>query len=488
MSKKIIVIGGGIAGLSAGCYCVMNGFDVQIFEMHNIPGGLCTAWKKKGYTFDLCIHWLVGSSPRSSLYRVWEELGLIQGRQFYNYEYYARAIDGQGNEFVAYTDPDRLEKSMLKLAPEDSELIKSFIRDIRTLSRSDIPFEPPSLKDLLRMSRVYRLFPKYSMTVQEFAKNFRNAVLRDLFTAALKWDDMSLIFIMISIAWMSNGSAAYPLGGSLQLARSIKERFLKLGGKISYRSKVSKILVENDRAVGVKLDDETEHRADIVISAADGHSTIFDWLDGKYIDDEIRGYYEKPPIFPPLVFVGLGVADDLTKEPITLSFPLENPIRVGSDQYRRVTIRNHSFDPNLAPAGKTVLTSMIPTDYEYWTRLAQDDESYQAEKRRIGEAVIDAVSERYPEIKSKIEVVDVATPLAFVRYTGNWRGSYEGWQFTRETMGLNIKPTLPRLSNFYMAGHWVAPGGGLPRTALSARRAVKLLCKNEKIRFETSTP
>jgi phytoene dehydrogenase-like protein len=486
MSKRIIVIGGGIAGLSAGCYCAMNGFDVQIFEMHNIPGGLCTAWKKKGYTFDLCIHWLVGSSPRSSLHRIWEELGLIQGRQFYKYEYYARAVDEKGNEFVAYTDPDRLEDEMLKLAPEDSRLIKSFTGDLRVLSRREMPFESPSLKDLVRMLPVYRLFPKYSMSVQEFSGRITSPVLRKLFTAALQWHEMSLIFVMMTLAWMNNGSASYPIGGSLPLAKSIEERFLRLGGKIRYRTKVSKILVENDTAVGVRLTDGSEHKTDIVISAADGHSTIFEWLDGKYVDDEVRGYYDRLPAFPPIVFVCVGVAADLAKEPNTISYPLENQIRIGNSQHERIKVRNHSFDPTLAPAGKTVLSVVIPTDYEYWDEIGRSKQKYEAEKAHVEEAVINAIAERYPEIRSKIEVVDVATPLTFVRYTGNWHGSYEGWQFTRDTMRLKIKPTLPSLSNFYMAGQWLAPGGGLPGAALSARRTVKLLCEKERIRFKTT--
>jgi phytoene dehydrogenase-like protein len=238
MPKSVIVIGAGIAGLSAGCYCRMNDFDVQIFEMHNIPGGLCTAWKKKGYTFDLSVDWLVGSSPGSSLHRVWEELGLVQGREFFKYEYYARAVDEQGNEFVAYTDPDRLEDEMLRFGPEDSRLIKSFTGDLRALARREIPFEPPSLKDLVRMLAVYRLYPKYSMSVQEFAGRIRNPVLRNLFAAALRWHDMSLIFVMMTLAWMNNGSANYPIGGSLPLAKAVENRFLKLGGKIRYRTKV----------------------------------------------------------------------------------------------------------------------------------------------------------------------------------------------------------------------------------------------------------
>jgi phytoene dehydrogenase-like protein len=480
------VIGGGIAGLSAGCYCAMNGFDVQIFEMHNTPGGLCTAWKKKGYTFDLSVHWLVGSSPRSSLYRVWEELGLIQGRQFYKHECYTRAVHERGNEFVVYTDPGRLEDEILKLAPEDSRLIKSFTRDLRALSKREISFESPSLEDLVRMLPVYRLYPKYSMSVQEFASRIRNPVLRKLFVAALQWHEMWLIFVMMSLAWMCNGSASYPIGGSLPLAKSIEARFLKLGGKIRYGSKVSKILVENDTAVGVRLADGSEHKADIVISAADGHSTIFEWLDGKYADNEVRGYYEKLPVFPPIVFVSSGVDADLGKEATIINYPLKSRIRIGNTQHERITVRNHSYDPTLAPAGKTVLSVMIPTDYESWNEIGRDREKYEAEKPHVEEAVINGIAERYPDIRSKIEAVDVATPLTFVRYTGNWRGSYEGWQFTRETMRLKIKPTLPNLSNFYMAGQWLAPGGGLPGAALSARKTVKLLCEREKIRFTTT--
>jgi phytoene dehydrogenase-like protein len=53
--KSIIIIGGGIAGLAAGCYARMNGYRAHIFELHTLPGGLCTSWDRKGYTFDGCI-------------------------------------------------------------------------------------------------------------------------------------------------------------------------------------------------------------------------------------------------------------------------------------------------------------------------------------------------------------------------------------------------------------------------------------------------
>jgi phytoene dehydrogenase-like protein len=69
--KSILIIGAGIAGLSTGCYAQMNGYRTQIFERHSLPGGLCTAWRRKGYTFDGCIHDLAGSGQGSMLNRMW---------------------------------------------------------------------------------------------------------------------------------------------------------------------------------------------------------------------------------------------------------------------------------------------------------------------------------------------------------------------------------------------------------------------------------
>jgi phytoene dehydrogenase-like protein len=91
--KKTIIIGAGIAGLSAGCYLQMNGFDTEIFESHFLPGGLCTAWHRKGYTIEGCTHWLVGSGPFSYFYRIWNELLDMENLEFYDYEEFVRIED-----------------------------------------------------------------------------------------------------------------------------------------------------------------------------------------------------------------------------------------------------------------------------------------------------------------------------------------------------------------------------------------------------------
>jgi glycine/D-amino acid oxidase-like deaminating enzyme len=86
MDKSIIIIGGGLTGLSAGCYGRMNGYRTTIFEMHSLAGGVATAWKRKGYTIDGAMNWLMGTNPQSSLYRIWEELGAAPGWKVHNHE------------------------------------------------------------------------------------------------------------------------------------------------------------------------------------------------------------------------------------------------------------------------------------------------------------------------------------------------------------------------------------------------------------------
>ena len=92
-AKKILIIGAGISGLSAGCYARMNGYDAEIYEMHNIPGGLCTSWKRGGYTFDGCVHWLMGSGKGSPFNRFWNELGVLEGTRFIDHEEFFRFED-----------------------------------------------------------------------------------------------------------------------------------------------------------------------------------------------------------------------------------------------------------------------------------------------------------------------------------------------------------------------------------------------------------
>jgi phytoene dehydrogenase-like protein len=497
--KSIIIIGAGIAGLSAGCYGQMNGYHTRIFEMSNTPGGLCTSWQRQGYIIDGCLHWLVGSKPGSSFYRIWEELGAIQGKQIIDHEEYMRFEYADGKKFILYTNLDRLEQEMLEFAPEDKEVITDFIKGVRSFTHFQVPFEKApelyGLMDGLKMTfKILPIMPAFKkwrkISIRDFAARFNNPLLRETFLL-ISLPEFSIFSIFLTLAWMHTKSAGYPLGGSLEFSRSIERRYLNIGGEVRYNSRVVKILVENNHAVGIKLEDGSEHRADYIVSAADGHSTIFNLLEGKYIDQKIQGYYDHLPIFFPFLQVALGVKRSFEEIPhsgAVLSFPLDKPVTIADKERSRLGVIIYNFDPTLAEAGKTIVKVMLPSDYTYWKSLQENPELYKAEKERIADQIITLLDKRFPGLATQVEMRDVATPVTFQRYTGNWQGSFEGWIMTPKTIFLRMSKTLPGLNNFYMVGQWVEPGGGLPPAAYSGRNLIQILCKRDRRKFMTTVP
>ena len=100
MKKKIVVIGGGVAGLSSGIYSQLNGFETEIYEMHTIPGGQCTAWERKGYRFDYCLHWLVGTSS-GVFHDMWKETNVINEQTtIIDHEVHSGFVNEFGDEFI----------------------------------------------------------------------------------------------------------------------------------------------------------------------------------------------------------------------------------------------------------------------------------------------------------------------------------------------------------------------------------------------------
>lgn len=490
MPKKVLIIGGGMAGLSAGTYLRMNDYDTHIYEMHEVPGGLCTSWKRGDYTVDLCVHWLVGSGPSDSFYDRWSELIDMEQIRFVDHEEYMRVEDETGRQLIIYTDVDRLEAELLEKAPQDEKAIRAFTEAIRKLARMemDSSLNPElanlwqKLKYLWKMLPFMGLFGKYMrLPAREYAGQFQDPLLRRAMTQMFE-PDMAVIFQMLTLAWMHKKAAGYPIGGSMRFALKLARRYRQLGGHIHYRQRVDKILVEDGRAAGIRLADGTEVRGDYVISAADGHATLFHMLEGRYLTPRLERFYQSMPTFPSLVFVALGIARPMHDHPHALIFPLREPIRLDPDTtLTELPMRSMHFDPTLAPEGKTLVTFMLDTyAYEYWAGLARRaPDRYQAEQDRIARAIIQALDERFGGLAEAVEMIDVATPATFMRFTGNWRGSFEGWLLTPEAGFGSLDHHLPGLSSFFMCGQWVEIGGGLPTVMRSGRTVAELICHQD---------
>jgi phytoene dehydrogenase-like protein len=247
---------------------------------------------------------------------------------------------------------------------------------------------------------------------------------------------------------------------------------------------VKNLLLEGDRVKGIGLEDGSQHNADVVIWAGDGHSLIFDILEGRYVNEQITRIYEEWIPVKSIVHVMMGVNMDLSDHPHNLVFETDDPITIAGKEFRWLNMLHHCFDPTMAPAGKSAVEVWYATEYEYWEELYKDKKAYRAEKNRIAEYTLRQIDKRIPGFASRVEVTDVPTPATYHRYTGNWKGSPDGWYITPENMRMQ-EPIrrLPGLEGLQMVGQWTAPFTGTVIAALSGRQAIQLMCREEGRKF-----
>jgi phytoene dehydrogenase-like protein len=487
MAKKIVIIGGGVAGLSTGIYGQMNGYETEIIEMHSIPGGQCTAWDRKGYRFDYCLHWLVGSS-KGPLYDIWKETNVINNSTvILDHDIHTKMVNDKGEEFIIYTNIDRWEKYLIEMAPIDAPSIKKMCNDMRKMAKFDFPESDDfsgKLKWAWKMMPIFPMFIKYGKkSCGDYFKelNFKDA--RMSYFCDRSFGDMNfsaLAFIMM-LSWFDQKNAGYIIGGSLPFAQRMAEKYKSLGGKLTVNKKVAKITVVNDIAKGVVLEDGTSIKADYVVSASDGYNTIFKMLEGKYVSKLVKDAYESWDLFPSIVQVSFGINDKVTSDVNALTCITENT-SIGSTKLKMgYSILNYSFDPTMAPEGKSTIVIRFESPWEIWKDMSK--EQYKAEKEKIKNNAIALLEKKHPGISQKVEVSDVATPLTDVKYTGVQKGAYEGFLPSPKNITKSLKNTLPNLQNFYMAGQWLYPGGGLPPAAQSGKKVISCICKKDKKEF-----
>jgi phytoene dehydrogenase-like protein len=488
--RNVVIIGGGIAGLCTAVYALACGYHVDLYEMHDMAGGLAMSWRRGQYRFETCLHWLVGSKPAGDLHAQWQEVCDMDRLKFIDPEIFVHMEDEAGGGLTIFTGVDRLEAELLRRAPQDAAAIHDLTHAIRALGKfrmmvlssgfgenwQTMLHDIPVLPLVRRLSRI---------SGRQYAERFSDPLLKSFFGEG-DLGKMPVLALLISLAWMNDGNAGYCIGGSQALIRLIEERIEALGGKVHFGTKVTRILVQDGRATGIQLANGEIVPADWVVSAADGHATLFELLGGNYVDDLRQRVYAEKELFASYLQVSLGIAADLRDQPPMVTRLLDQPIPVDpGTETKHISFRFFHFDPTFAPKGNTAVTSLLLTrNFEYWADLREHDPIlYRAEKQRVAQSVIGVLEKRIPGIRAAIEVVDVSTPATIIRYTGNWKGSMEGWL---PAPGSGFRPypnRLPGLEKFLMVGQWVMSGGGLPSGPMTARPAVREICRQDHVPF-----
>jgi phytoene dehydrogenase-like protein len=494
--KKVIIIGAGLAGMSAGCYLQMNGFDTEIYESYSMSGGLCASWKRKDYNIDGCIHFMEGTNPDGFFYPFWNNLIDMKSIDFEYFDSHSAVDDKDGNRIYFYSDIDKLEAEFLEKAPEDKAQIKKFVNLVRKFIKVRFPLTKPfeTMNFIDKMKAAYQMFPylygmrKYmKITNRQFATKLKNPLLKYAIETSFV-GHMPLFYSIMPIVWRNNKDAGYPKGGAGLICNLMEKKYKDLGGKIHFRSKVKEIIVEENAAKGIILENGDVHRAGMVVNAADGKTAIYEFLKGKYKDKNIIERYESDTFetIDKTMYIAIGVNKDFSKEPRKLYFELEKPIYVDSmSTMKELEVTHYCADPITAPEGKSLLVLMPDAkDWEYWFNLRKDNkQQYVKEKIRVANAVIEALDRKFGNITENVEMVDVATPATYIRYTNNWTGGQISWKATRKTFGKPTTWQIKGLKDFYMTGQWASTSGGLINVVMMGNHLTQIICKNEGLKF-----
>ena len=491
MTRDLVIVGGGVAGLTAGVYAARSGYRVTLLEMHALPGGLCTSWRRKGYLFDGSVAGLAGTGPSAPVHRLWQDLGVIGRCDLYDpLDFGAVAAPG-GGAVTIYTEIDRLEAELLTWFPREATVVSDFARALRECRRLEIPFQTGEGRESVRegarsAAASLRSLPvalKYGrITLREYTRRIRDPFCHQVFGNLVHFGgpDVPLLTVLLPLAYADRRLTGIPRHGWLDFARSIERRFRESGGEIRYLSRVTGLRTDAGRVTGVVLEDGDVVPAGRVLSAADGHFTRTVLLgepdDGRFA---LYRLSDQP------VQVNLGV-DEVWDGP-ALTYLLPARPTVAGRRQSRITVHDKHHDPLAAPEGKSALTVFLESDYPFWKAIADDGPECEAEKRRCAELVIEEVQKRRPGFASRVEVVDVATPLTRERFTGNRMGAMQARRpdpsVAKALLRGGPRYDHPGLDGFWMAGQWVESWGGITTAALSGRQAIRAMCYRDGVRF-----
>jgi phytoene dehydrogenase-like protein len=486
MGKKIIIVGAGIAGLTAGIYAQRSGFDVTIFEQHTIPGGMCTSWRRKGYLFEGAVHWPVGMIPKIELNEIWRDTGALSDNVNIERHEPFFSVEWEGKTAYIYRDMERTKKHFLEISPEDTDAIRRLMKDMQILTKISIPItdikgvknsNPKKMKlgKLLKMLPALPTLDKLTkMSCGEYINQFKHPALRKVLN--FMPPKYYAIGLLCTLSWLLNGDCGYPEGGSLALTRRMADKFKTLGGKLVLGTKVKKVTTENGVCAGVELEKETL-RADAVIVTQETIAAVNQLFSTPPKEKWIRDLCEntKPSV---CTFAGIGIKAEIPETP---KFDLPDPIVCGGISYTELGF-NYNAYKGYAPDNCTALTTAFLDDtYDFWKK-AKEEGRYEAEKQSLAEQIKRAVSAKYPQAVGNIEVIDIATPLTYERYTGAYRGSWMSFMNKGDKQKL-YPGFLKSIKGLYFAGHRMMSPGGLPVALLSGRTAAQMVCRQFNTEF-----
>ncbi len=481
MSKKVLIIGAGLAGISTGIYLQKQGIQTEIFEISGQAGGMCIAWERRGHRFDSCIHWMVGTKAGTPFYNLYREVhALEEDTVIYNAGSIKTEIGGVTYEIPMTLKP--FKEFLLSVSPEDSARIEAFCGEIEAMLTTNMPAGKPTgfleLLNILKNSRGFlKLARKYvGMCTRDYVETFQNPTLKALLYNLMP-PQYSFFGLIMMLGTRMCGNAGYPLGGAYDVINRMEGHYRELGGTIHFSSKVDKIVLKGGKAAALESGGQL-YQADAIVAACDMYDVLKNMLGGSFTHKQLDPLLESAELFPPITVVSFGLNKKLNL-PFSHSFECPEGIKIDSERVSYgLNIRSFEFDPSSAPENCSSVMVMLESPLEYWQALRRDHpEDYRTRKEELAREVVSALDKRIPGFKEAVEVTDVATPATYIRYANLYKGSWEGFAPTPSSFKYNIKKKVDGIKGLFLCGQWTTVGGGICAAVGSGKEASRAVAK-----------
>ena len=488
---NIVIIGGGVAGLSAGIYSLLNGHSVSIFEKHRILGGKLTGWRRKGHDIDGCVHWLTGTNPNSDFYKMWNTVGVLDentevyyGEQLFSYVLGDKKIS-------LYCDMEKTRAEMLAVAPEDEKEINRFMRAVETMARINKVGGENCDRKMMPWEWITRapdLLFYHTLSIKQLTKRFKNEVIRGFLSALLseKFSSVALIYVFSTITGKNGG---VPRGGSFEIERRMEERFRSLGGQVFTGKEAVKINNKNGYATTVEFSDGSIASGDYMIVTTEPSAAF-----GKFIDAEmpysVKKIYDAGDGYR---FSSSNAAfscesDDIPfRDEIIVDVPQKYRYLLRADY---LMIREYSNE-NFAPEGKYVVQTLAICDEAAcvdFINYRDNKAKYNEMKKDMAIALEEIITSVLPSLKGKLTCLDVWTPATYKRYTNAETGTFQSFILAPKSIPIPADNRVKGYKNLVLAGQWLQSPGGLPIALDTGRVAAMTVAKLAKRGLPTYLP
>ena len=520
----IIIIGAGMGGLAAGNILIKKGYRVLIIEKHFTPGGYCTNFKRKDFTFDCSLHMLNGCEKGGMIYNILKKfeaencIEFIKLKELFHWKSHQKDID----LIVAPQLEDFIEQ-LIKLFPHEAKNIKKFFKKHLKIYRFMMSWlNKGFFRKVLTWFRFCFSFIRFinilNKTVSEILNPYiKDSICKNLITMlggffGLAPDEMSAsVFIPGIFSYYIEG-AYYPKGGSGSFSQALANIYVKNGGKLLLSNEVIRIEFSGNLCTGITCIDKSGNTnsftSKTIITNCDVTNLVTKICPKNTLP---RKYYEKiinrkPGFSAVCIYIGLNL--DLNERgfkdyELWISNTIEDQT---TDQLREIakTLDFSKFpstaitlysniDSTCCPKGKTVLSSIYYALPDLFLKAIEEDggergDNYKKLKSKIGENFVKNLENivGIPDLSKYIEVLEIATPITLNRYTSNRNGSFIGWEMTPDQMMLNQLSQKTPIPNLFLAGAWTMPAGGVSSVLYSGDTCSVLVDKYLKKNLKKS--